>query len=190
MPCNHASTSPMHPPPHPFPPPLQSASPLPPPFPHSLRLNYLRYLHLLAQVKGHIPLDGATLQPHATSDHPHCLLISTPARRLSLLTPGLSPGPFGSAPDVSSACAKKMSFGQKMDVWGKHALRQALAGGSLLAPVLTSVIAADDADTLDAWFEALKPHTASAALVPTEEALKLEAADPATTMLNSPEAAM
>ena len=83
-----------------------------------------------------------------------------------------------------------MSFGQKVDVWGKHALRQALAGGSLLAPVLTSVIAADDADTLDAWFEALKPHTASAALVPTEEALKLEAADPAATMLNSPEAAM
>ena len=45
-------------------------------------------------VKGYICLDGASA---ATLDHPtqqHCLLITLPARRLSFLTPGVSPGPL------------------------------------------------------------------------------------------------
>ena len=125
------------------------------------------------------------MQQHSTADHPHCLLISTPARRLSVLTPGLSPGPFGTA--AASACVK-MSFLQTVDAWGKHALRQALASGPLLAPVLTSVLAADDAETLQGWLAALAPHTAAAA-VPTQVALKMEAVE-APAVLNSPEAAM
>ena len=49
-------------------------------------------------VKGYVPLDGATVAPEPHATQPNCLLVTAPARRLSLFTPGIAPGPLGCSP--------------------------------------------------------------------------------------------
>ena len=115
-------------------------------------------------VKGYICLDGASA---ATLDHPtqqHCLLITLPARRLSFLTPGVSPGPLFTptlrSPVLPSA-DDQMSLLQKLDAWGKGVVRNALASGPLHAPQTTWTLAARSAADALEWQRAINALSAA-----------------------------
>ena len=115
-------------------------------------------------VKGYICLDGASA---ATLDHPtqqHCLLITLPARRLSFLTPGVSPGPLFTptlrSPALPSA-DDQMSLLQKLDAWGKGVVRNALASGPLHAPQTTWTLAARSAADALEWQRAINALSAA-----------------------------
>ena len=81
---------------------------------------------------------------------PYCFVITTPACRLSLLTPGLSPGPL-QAPAVPACVDGRMSPWEKIENWGRHAFRNAMATGPIDAPVNTWCLAAPSAARLREW---------------------------------------
>ena len=113
---------------------------------------------LKASVKGYISLEGATAS--ACDDHPtepYAFHLTTPARRLSLLTPGVSPGPIKVMPNGEKALEcppsleEKMTLIEKLDTWGRHALRNVLASGPLDAPFTTWTLAAHSSAELQSW---------------------------------------
>jgi hypothetical protein len=111
---------------------------------------------LKAHLKGYISLQGATASTIEHATEPYCIQLTTPARRLSVLTPGVAPGPLkdGSdarAYDMPPSLDSKMNILQKLDNWGKNALRNAMASGPLDRPVTTWTLAATSAAELDGW---------------------------------------
>lgn len=149
-------------------------------------------------VKGYISLEGAHVTPTDHPNEPNAFTLTTPARRLSVLTPGVSPGPLkhnkkggldglfaalhngkpandenadannahADAPPTASSGAPtcsapvfecppsleaKMSVMQKLDNWGRHALRNAMAQGPMHAPYTTWTLAATSAAELQSW---------------------------------------
>ena len=165
---------------------------------------------LKKSVKGYISLDGASVSTIEHETEPYTLSLTTPARRLSVLTPGVSPGPlkkaggidgflagFGkggndenahangpSTPDQPQSQEKaavyydcppsleaKMSVMQKLDNWGRHALRNAMAQGPMNAPYTTWTLAALSSAELQSWLASftsvLGAPDAAAAKTPT-----------------------
>ena len=146
---------------------------------------------LKASVKGYISLDGASVSAIEHPTEPYAMMLTTPARRLSVLTPGVSPGPLkkggldgflanfnGNKQQPSDAINQenaepqtpqqhaqsptqmfecppsleaKMNVMQKLDNWGRHALRNAMAQGPLDKPHITWTLAATSASELQAW---------------------------------------
>ena len=128
---------------------------------------------LKASVKGYISLDGARIAPAEHSIEPYCLTLTTPAKRLSVVAPAeanskgqqgqgtaSAHGGLGGGGDAAAAAKRpslqydcppsldaKMNLLQKLDNWGKQALRNAMAGG----PVTTWTLAATSRAELDAW---------------------------------------
>ena len=124
---------------------------------------------LKQSVKGYISLEGASViagghkeakdgDAHA---EPYAFTLTTPARRLSMLTPGLAPGPLKmglKGPLASRDCPPsldaRMNILEKLDNWGKHALRNMLADGPLDKPVTSWSLAAHSPTELAAWLRA------------------------------------
>jgi hypothetical protein len=130
---------------------------------------------LKASVKGYISLEGASVTRVEHNAEAHAFTLTTPARRLSMLTPGLMPGPLKMGDDgklVTTACPPsldaRMSIIEKLDNWGRHALRNMLAEGPMNAPVTTWTLAAHSAPELESWLasfrtvlgEVAPPHAA------------------------------
>ena len=96
---------------------------------------------LRQHVRGYICLDGATLAEVPHESEAHVMRLTSPARRLSLLTPGVAAGPLGS-PTAPPSVEEKMGWLEKVDNWGRGAVRNLMASGPLDAPVNTWTLAA------------------------------------------------
>lgn len=93
---------------------------------------------LKQSVKGYIALDGASVTPGAHArdatdapPEPHAFTLTTPARRLSMLTPGLAPGPLKAAGglgtrDCPPSLDARMNILEKLDNWGMRYTRRPL----------------------------------------------------------------
>ena len=91
-------------------------------------------------VKGYISLDGACVSEVEHEVEPYCMLLTTPARRLSLVTP---------------SAESRMNVLQKLDNWGRQALRSAMAsGGNPEAPHTSWTLAAPTELDKSAWLDA------------------------------------
>ena len=158
-------------------------------------------------VKGYISLEGAQVTPVDHAQEPNAFTLTTPARRLSVLTPGVSPGPLkkggidgffaalqsgrpagdenadanasaNAMPTAQSGAMAgapvyecppsleaKMSMMQKLDNWGRHALRNAMAQGPVHAPYTTWTLAATSAAELQSWLSSFSLVLAGRAAV-------------------------
>ena len=115
---------------------------------------------LKASVKGYISLEGASFSASDHASEPFAFVLTTPARRLSMLTPGIAPGPLKMGPkgdlvgaDCPPSLDARMSLIEKLDNWGKHALRNMLAEGPRHAPFTTWSLAAPSSTERQAWFD-------------------------------------
>ena len=88
----------------------------------------------------------------------------------TVLTPGVMPGPIKEAicpPSVEC----RMNVLQKLDNWGRHALRNAMAQGPMNAPYTTWTLAALSSAELQSWLASftsvLGAPDAAAAKTPT-----------------------
>ena len=113
-----------------------------------------------ASVKGYISLEGASVKQCNEASEAYAFTLTTPARRLSMLTPGLTPGPLKMGPHgeiLGAGCPPsldaKMNIIQKLDNWGRHALRNMLADGPIDAPFTTWNLAAHSATELQSWLD-------------------------------------
>lgn len=106
-------------------------------------------------LKGSIPLEGATLSIECDAEGHNVLLLSTPARRLSFLTPGFALGTWGASPPIPLAAEANMSLLQRVDAWSKNACRNVMASGPIHAPVTTWRFVAKSRSDFDEWHEAL-----------------------------------
>ena len=117
-----------------------------------------------ASVKGYISLDGARVTKVEHETEPYAMQLTTPARRLSVLTPGVNPRPLkrpsvaasgkqmaGKTYDCPPSLDSKMNLLQKLDNWGKNALRNAMASGPIDAPFTAWTLAATSASELESW---------------------------------------
>ena len=115
---------------------------------------------LKASVKGYIDLTGATVAPSSHAAEAFAFTLTTPARRLSVLTPGVAPGPLrlgnDKVADIPPSLDKRMSLIEKLDNWGRHALRNMLAEGPVNAPFTTWSLAAHSATEQQSWLDGFK----------------------------------
>lgn len=128
-------------------------------------------------MKGYISLEGASVQTVDHTAEPFAFTLSTPARRLSMMPPQ-QPGAAGGGPPAENPPSKRpslvcppsldarMSLIEKLDNWGKHALRNMLADATKEGPVTTWTLAAHSAVDLQAWLDAFHSILAEG---PTED---------------------
>ena len=101
---------------------------------------------LKASVKGYISLEGASVSACEHASEPFAFTLTTPARRLT------SKGDQMGA-DCPPSLDARMSLIEKLDNWGKHALRNILAEGPKHAPFTTWSLAAPSSTERQAWFD-------------------------------------
>ena len=145
---------------------------------------------LKQSVKGYISLDGASVSAVQHPTEPYAMLLTTPARRLNVLTPTNGPSPKGQNPfkagldgllrnvfnegnhkgslpndaengspnkpavfDCPPSLEAKMNVMQKLDTWGRLALRNAMAQGPGDDKYTTWSLAATSALELQSWLD-------------------------------------